>query len=120
VAAKTAVADDDDEQSGTLTISLRDLCDPATFNALKLACATIIRSSTVARPWPDSECAKTLPDGTLAPQSPSPDNVFLAHGQSAAGPTLQGDEGEVRFECCIHPWMRTTIKLKDLEREKHD
>src|SRR5260221_2105020 len=33
ISAKAAVAGDDDAAPGTLTISIRDLCDPLTFNA---------------------------------------------------------------------------------------
>jgi hypothetical protein len=33
ISAKAAVAGDDDAAPGTLTISIRDLCDPLAFNA---------------------------------------------------------------------------------------
>jgi hypothetical protein len=63
---------------------------------------------------PAPECAQVV-NGTLVPQPPGPDNLFLAAGTSA---TAQVKEGEVaRFQCCIHPWMRTTIDTRD---DDHD
>src|SRR5690348_2497476 len=63
-------------------------------------------------PTPAPECAKVV-NGGLVPQPPGPNNLFLAAGTSA---TAQVMEGEVaNFQCCIHPWMRTTIHSRDEE-----
>ena len=60
-------------------------------------------------PTPAPECAK-LVNGALVPQPPGPNNLFLGAGASA---TAQVKEGEVaHFQCCIHPWMRTTIDTR--------
>src|SRR5712692_7726158 len=51
-------------------------------------------------------------NGQLAPQPPSPDNIFLAGNTSATGPLVP--EGQTaKFQCCIHPWMRMTINAKE-------
>lgn len=52
--------------------------------------------------------------GDTAPeclQPPSANNVPLAAGQTAAGPTVRG-EHTAKFQCCIHPWMRTTVNAE--------
>src|SRR5262249_40931236 len=59
-------------------------------------------------PVPRPECAQVLPNGKLAAQPPSANNIFLGHGQTASGPQIAEAE-HVKFQCCIHPWMRTTI-----------
>jgi hypothetical protein len=70
-------------------------------------------------PEPAPECAMKLANGQLVPQPPGPNNIFLTHGMTVAGPEVRG-EHEVRFQCCIHPWMRTTIKVREDEDEsKH-
>jgi hypothetical protein len=62
-------------------------------------------------PTPAPECAKVV-NGNLVPQPPSADNIFLPGSSNAAGPHVA--EGErARFQCCIHPWMRTVINTKD-------
>jgi len=59
---------------------------------------------------PAPECAQMV-NGSLVPQPPSPDNLFIPAG-TTAGATLH--PGEVaRFQCCIHPWMRVTVTPKD-------
>jgi hypothetical protein len=61
------------------------------------------------------ECARTV-NGQLAPQPPSPDNIFLPGNASAAGPLVR--EGQTaKFQCCIHPWMRMTINAE--EHQEH-
>ncbi len=68
-------------------------------------------------PVPAPECAQMV-NGNLMPQPPSANNIFLAAGATANGPQLS--EGEtVRFQCCIHPWMRITIHLKDHGDDSH-
>lgn len=63
-------------------------------------------------PDPAPECAQMV-NGKLVPQPASADNIFLAAGTSA---TTQVEDGEVaHFQCCIHPWMRTTIDTRGKE-----
>jgi hypothetical protein len=56
-------------------------------------------------PVPAPEC--------LAP--PSGSNVFVPGNTAIPGPVAGSPDlpaGVNRFECCIHPWMRTTITVK--------
>jgi len=66
-------------------------------------------------PHPRPECAILLPDGRLRPQPVSESNIFVEAGETEAGPTAGGAilpaGEESRFQCCIHPWMRTIIKV---------
>lgn len=63
-------------------------------------------------PTPAPECAKVTAEGSLMPQPPSANNIFLPANSNAAGPHVA--EGErAKFQCCIHPWMRTVINTKD-------
>jgi hypothetical protein len=65
---------------------------------------------------PAPECAQVV-NGNLVPQQPGPNNIFLPAGMSV---TAQVKEGEVaNFQCCIHPWMRTTINAREDKREDH-
>jgi hypothetical protein len=67
-------------------------------------------------PVPAPECARMV-NGQLAPQPPSPDNIFLQGNASATGPLVP--EGQAaKFQCCIHPWMRMTINAK--EHQEHN
>jgi hypothetical protein len=66
-------------------------------------------------PIPRPECAIVLPDGSLRPQPPSESNIFVRAGETEAGPTagsviLQAGE-ESKFQCCIHPWMHTIVRV---------
>jgi len=54
------------------------------------------------------ECG-TVVDGNIVPQPPGPDNLFIPAGGSA---THEGPAGLVRYQCCIHPWMRTTVQQR--------
>ena len=66
-------------------------------------------------PVPAPECARMV-NGQLAPQPPSPDNIFLSGNASATGPLVP--EGQAaKFQCCIHPWMRMTVNAK--EHQEH-
>jgi len=56
-------------------------------------------------PVPAPECAKVV-NGQLVPQPPGPDNLFIPAGGTA---TINEHEAVVRYQCCIHPWMRFTI-----------
>ena len=55
-------------------------------------------------PVPAPECTA---DG-VTPQPPSANNVFVPAGQTVQGPTVAPGES-AKFQCCIHPWMRTTV-----------
>jgi hypothetical protein len=57
-------------------------------------------------PIPAPECAQVV-DGNLVPQPPGADNLFIPAGGSATHTLNKGEP--VRYQCCIHPWMRTTI-----------
>ena len=60
---------------------------------------------------PAPECAETLPDGTLRPRPAGPNNVFVpAKSQQAGPPVAPGSV--VRYQCCIHPWMRTSVRVR--------
>jgi len=62
-------------------------------------------------PVPAPECAQVV-SGNLVPQPASADNVFLPANSNVSGPSVA--EGETaKFQCCIHPWMRTTINTKE-------
>src|SRR5262249_19470653 len=48
-------------------------------------------------------------------QSPSDTFIFVPGLQNVSGPTAGSSAipaGVSRFQCCIHPWMRTTIVVK--------
>ena len=63
---------------------------------------------------PAPECAKVV-NGTLVPQPPSDENIFIPAGGSATLPLEH--EKVARYQCCIHPWMRLTITPKDEHHE---
>jgi hypothetical protein len=50
----------------------------------------------------------TVPE-CLAP--PGANNVVIGPGQTLAGPSV-GSGQAAKFQCCIHPWMRTTVNLE--------
>jgi hypothetical protein len=56
------------------------------------------------------ECAITQPDGTLLPTPQGPTNILLRGQTRAAGPRLA--PGVHRFQCGIHPWMRSVIEVR--------
>ncbi len=66
-------------------------------------------------PTPRPECAVILPGGGLAHQAPSPMNIFVEAGETEDGPTAGSSilpaGQEVKFQCCVHPWMRTKIRV---------
>jgi plastocyanin len=66
----------------------------------------------LGNPVPAKECAVRLPDGSLAPQPPSPLNVFLDAQKEYAFRTAGLKRGKYRFECCIHPWMRVILTVR--------
>jgi hypothetical protein len=61
-------------------------------------------------PVPAPECAQVI-GGQLVPQPPGPDNIFLNPGDTVAVPLEH--ELNVKYQCCIHPWMRVTITPRD-------
>ncbi|MCU1221549.1 MAG: hypothetical protein JWN42_2746 [Candidatus Angelobacter sp.] len=56
---------------------------------------------------PAPECARVV-NGRLAPQPFGPRNLFVPPGATLAAAGFAGDE-TVNVQCCIHPWMRSTI-----------
>src|SRR6267143_1525450 len=136
LAGHSADRDDND----TLQITIRDFCDKNTFPAGlctgngKIAFAAFnaelaafkdagswkfVPGLNIAsgNPVPAPECARVV-DGRLVPQPPSANNMFINAGQTLPGPRIVEDE-EARFQCCIHPWMRTTLNAKEHEHERH-
>ena len=66
-------------------------------------------------PVPAPECAIVNADGSLSPQPPSPANIFVRAGTTVAGPVAGSailPVGRSKFQCCIHPWMRTTSRIR--------
>lgn len=52
--------------------------------------------------------------GVLAPPKPGTNN-FVPSGAAFPGPTAGSDDlpkGTTKWQCCIHPWMHTTITVK--------
>jgi plastocyanin len=71
-------------------------------------------------PKPVPECAQVLGDGTLVPQPESESNIFVEAGITEPGPTAGSSvlpKGISRWECCIHPWMRMIVVVKDHENK---
>jgi hypothetical protein len=66
-------------------------------------------------PVPAPECA-TVAFGHLIPKPESPANIFVETGLTENGPTA-GDSilprgTTTKFQCCIHPWMRTELRTR--------
>ncbi len=68
-------------------------------------------------PDPAPECAQTV-NGALAPQPPSANNVFLPAGATGKAEVKEGEVAH--FQCCIHPWMHTTIDSRDEQHKRSD
>jgi hypothetical protein len=71
-------------------------------------------------PDPAPECALRRPDGTLAPQPESDTNEFVAAGTTELGPvagTAALPRGTTHWQCCIHPWMRMNIVVRDQDHD---
>ncbi len=79
-------------------------------------------NARTGNPTPAPECARVLANGTLAPQPESDTNQFVEAATTEAGP-LAGTPvlplGVTRWQCCIHPWMRINIAVRDREHD-HD
>ena len=65
---------------------------------------------------PAAECAIVNADGSLSP-SPAALATTLAPGAELRVEGLQ--PGTHNFQCCIHPWMRTTVKIKAADDQQH-
>src|SRR5262249_44492276 len=66
-------------------------------------------------PVPAPECA-TVTLGGLIPKPPVPANIFVHAGKIENGPTagssLMPSGTTTKFQCCIHPWMRTELRTR--------
>jgi hypothetical protein len=64
---------------------------------------------------PAPECA-TVTMGQLIPKPPGPGNIFVEAGETEDGPTagsaILPSGTTTKFQCCIHPWMRTELTAK--------
>jgi hypothetical protein len=79
-------------------------------------------NGNTGNPQPAPECARILPDGSLAPQPETDTNQFVEAGTTELGPfagTHVLPLGVTHWQCCVHPWMRMDIKVRDHEHE-HD
>ena len=65
---------------------------------------------------PAPECATVNADGTL---TPAPDAIatLMAPGDELRVQRLA--TGTHNFQCCIHPWMRTTVKIAVDDTDQH-
>ena len=68
-------------------------------------------------PVPAPECAQ-LVNGVLTPQAPSADNLFIPAGGTASA-SVPGRDDEIRYQCCIHPWMRLVVDHQDDHGHHH-
>jgi len=71
-------------------------------------------------PEPAPECARVLADGSLAPQPESDTNQFVEAGETEFGPiagTRALPLGVTHWQCCIHPWMRTNVAVRDRDQD---
>lgn len=63
-------------------------------------------------PVPAPECAIATVGG-LIPKPESPSNIFVEAETTEVGPTVGGavlpSGTTTKFQCCIHPWMRTVL-----------
>jgi len=66
-------------------------------------------------PVPAPECA-TATVGGLIPKPAGPGNIFVGPGTTEVGPTAGGtilpSGATTKFQCCIHPWMRTELRTQ--------
>jgi len=66
-------------------------------------------------PVPAPECAIAT-QGGLIPKPVGPGNIFVGPGTTAMGPTAGGavlpGGASTKFQCCIHPWMRTEVRTQ--------
>jgi hypothetical protein len=64
---------------------------------------------------PAPECALVNPDGTLRPAAAAAASTVVPDAELRVEGLRPGTHN---FQCCIHPWMRTTVKIK--ARHDHD
>jgi plastocyanin len=72
-------------------------------------------------PEPAPECARVLADGSLAPQPETDANQFVEAGTTESGPiagTRLLPRGTTNWQCCVHPWMRVKIVVRDQQHEQ--
>jgi hypothetical protein len=67
-------------------------------------------------PVPECTTGRVLVPGVMLEAQPNgPANIFLEPGEEEDGPTAGGDilppGHTVKFQCCVHPWMRTEIRV---------
>ena len=63
---------------------------------------------------PDGSELPLAPECAAAPgipQPPGPDNLFVDAGATVTGPAIN-TRRTVKFQCCIHPWMKAEITGK--------
>lgn len=83
-------------------------------------------NARTGNPTPAPECARVLANGTLAPQPESDTNEFVEAATTETGPfagTPVLPLGVTHWQCCIHPWMRINIAVRDRENnqdQNHD
>jgi hypothetical protein len=67
-------------------------------------------------PKPAPECAQLPADGWLVPQPETDTNQFVEAGATELGPiagTSVLPAGVTHWQCCLHPWMRMNIAVRD-------
>jgi hypothetical protein len=69
-----------------------------------------------AQSTPASQCATVNPNGTLSP-APEALATLLRPGDELRIEGLA--PGTHLFQCCIHPWMRTTVKIAASSGHQH-
>ena len=66
-------------------------------------------------PVPAPECA-TVTIGGLIPKPEGPSNIFVEAETTEVGPTagsaILPSGTTTKWQCCIHPWMRTELRTK--------
>jgi hypothetical protein len=71
-------------------------------------------------PKPVRECAQVLFDGSLAPKPETATNQFVEAGKTELGPiagTSVLPAGVTHWQCCLHPWMRMNVAVREQEQE---
>ena len=60
---------------------------------------------------------ETTSNANQVPQPPTPGNIFVPAGATVPGPMI-GEEEEIKFRCCIHPWMHLTVNPEGHVRDR--
>jgi len=103
-----------DSKHGKITFALQNTGgETHTFTRVKRFGGGFVDALNGAsgNPVPAPECAQMV-NGVLTPQPPSANNVFVLAGGTATASTSRRDD-TVRYQCCIHPWMRLVVDDKD-------